>query len=312
LEGRRVFDSTPFGLSAVLGRPVKSAAYAVTMTDPPLTGKAAEFLSLHRKDRPLLQPNAHDAGSARLLESLGFEAIATTSSGFSATLARLDGSVTRDEVMDHCSRLSSSVRVPVAADTENGFAEEPEGVAETVSMARGTGLAGCSIEDYDRARDTIYDFALARERVAAAAEAARRGPVQLVLTARAENHIHGRDDLADTIRRLQAYQEAGADVLFAPGVTAANDIRSVVGSVDRPVNVLALPGCPPVSELAAMGVARVSVGGAFSFVGLGAFADAAIELRDEGTYGYLERVGSIRKLLRDAFGPASEARSTPN
>ena len=223
-----------------------------------LTGKAGQFLTLHHGPRPLLQPNAWDGGSARVLASLGYTALATTSGGFAASLGRVDGALTRDEALAHGADIAAAVDVPVAADTENGFADDPAGVAETVTLACATGLAGCSIEDW-RPGDDTYDIGLARERVVAAAEAAHRGPVHLVLTARAENHIRGHHDLADTIGRLQAYQEAGADVLFAPGVMALDDVRSVVDSVDRPVNVLALPGCPSVDELASVGVARISV-----------------------------------------------------
>jgi len=266
-----------------------------------LTGRAGQFLALHDARRPLLQPNAWDVGSAKLLESLGFEAVATTSSGFAATLGRLDGTVTRDEALAHGAQLAGAVEIPVAADTENGFADDPAGVAETVSLACSTGLAGCSIEDHARHDDAIYDIGLATERVAAAAEAAHRGPTQLVLTARAENHIHGRTDLADTIARLQAYQEAGADVLFAPGVSTPEDIRALVSSVDRPVNVLATPGCPPVGELASLGVARISVGGAFAYVALAGLISAAEELNGSGTYGYWERVAGARAAIRDAF-----------
>jgi len=267
-----------------------------------LDGNAGRFLALHHGDRPLLQPNAWDVGSARLLESLGFDAIATTSGGFAATLGRLDGSVTRDEALGHAEQLAHAVDVPVAADTENGFADDPSGVAETVRLACRTGVAGCSIEDFTRrADDAIYDIGLARERVTAAAEAAHRGPSQLVLTARAENHIHGRDDLADTITRLQAYQDAGADVVFAPGLKTLDDIRTVVSSVDRPVNVLAVLGTPSVDELAAIGVARISVGGAFAFAALAGLLDAASELRDEGTYSYLDRVAGARRATRNAF-----------
>ncbi len=268
-----------------------------------LNGKAAAFLALHHGDRPLLQPNAWDVGSARLLASLGFEAVATTSSGHAATLGRLDGTVTREEALAHSEQLAVAVEVPVAADTENCFADDVAGVAETVTLACATGLAGCSIEDFTRDEDTIYDIGLAAERVAAAAEAAHRGPDQLVLTARAENHIHGRNDLADTIARLQAYQEAGADVLFAPGLVTLDDIRSVTSSVDLPVNVLALPGCPSVDELAQIGVARVSVGGAFAFAALAGLIDAATELKNDGTYGYWERVGKAGRTIRSAFEP---------
>ena len=265
-----------------------------------MSGAAARFLALHRRDRPLLQPNAWDVGSARLLATLGFEAIATTSSGFAATLGRLDGSVTRDEALAHCRALAAAVDVPVAADTENGFADEPAGVAETVRLAADAGLAGCSIEDFTGRRDDpIYDARLAADRVAAAADAARG---RLVLTARCENLLHRRGDLTDTIARLQAYHEAGADVLFAPGITALDDIRTLVREVDRPVNVLAVAGCPPVGALAEIGVARISVGGAFAYAALAGLVDAATELRDDGTYGYLERAGPIRATIRDAFG----------
>ena len=208
-----------------------------------LDGKAGRFLALHQGSRPLLQPNAWDAGSARLLASLGFEAIATTSSGFAATLGRLDRTVTRDEALAHAADLARAVDVPVAADTENGYAHDPAGVATTVALACETGLAGCSIEDFTgRTADPIYDLGLAADRIAAAVDAAHRGPTHLVLTARAENLIHGRDDLADTITRLQAYQDAGADVLFAPGLATHDDVHAVVSSVDRPVNVLVRPG----------------------------------------------------------------------
>src|SRR5215469_12826410 len=220
---------------------------------PTQTDKAERFLALHHSDRPLLMPNPWDRGSAALLASLGFEALATTSSGFAATLGRPDGAVTRDEAVGHARWIAAGTDLPVSADLENGFADDPAGVAETVRLAVDAGLAGCSIEDYaGRDEDPIYDLGLATERVAAAAQAAHNGPVRLVLTARAENYLHGRPYLADTIARLQAYQEAGADVLYAPGLTTLADIRQVVASLDRPVNVLALPGTPPVAELAAI------------------------------------------------------------
>ena len=264
--------------------------------------KAERFLRLHRKGDPLLMPNAWDLGSAAVLGSLGFQALATTSSGHAATLGRLDGSVTREEALAHTAALSSATDLPVSADLENGFADEPDGVAETIRLARETGLAGCSVEDYSgRDTDTIYERGLARERVLAAAEVAHSGPVRMVLTARAENHIHRHEDLGDTIARLQSYQEAGADVLFAPGLRTAPDVRQLVESVDRPVSVLALAGMPSVAELAALGVARVSVGGAFAFAALGALCEAAEELRDRGTYGYLERTRNGVRAARRAF-----------
>src|SRR5690349_6544455 len=260
------------------------------------------FRALHDGDGPLLLPNPWDAGSAKLLASLGFEALATTSSGFAATLGRLDGSVTRDEALAHSATIVQATDLPVNADLENCFADDPAGVAETVRLAVETGLAGCSVEDFARrSDDPIYPAGLAAERVAAAAEAAHAGPVRLVLTARAENLLHGRIDLADTIARLQAYQEAGADVLYAPGLQSLDDIRSVVSSVDRPVNVLALPNAPTIAELAAVGVKRVSVGGAFAYVALGAVTEAARELREDGTYGFWKGAGAGSKAARAAF-----------
>jgi 2-methylisocitrate lyase-like PEP mutase family enzyme len=264
--------------------------------------KARRFLALHQEDRPLLLPNPWDRGSARLLASLGFHALATTSSGFAATLGRLDGSVTRDEALIHAAAIVDATDLPVSADLENGFADEPEGVAETVRLALETGLAGCSVEDYGgRETALIYDPGLAAERVSAAAEAAHGGPVHLVLTARAENYVRGRPDLPETIKRLQAYQEAGADVLFAPGLIDLDDIRQVVASVDRPVNVLAFPGAPTVSDLAEAGVSRVSVGGAFAFTALGAMIEAARELSTAGTYTFWERAGIGVESVRAAF-----------
>jgi 2-methylisocitrate lyase-like PEP mutase family enzyme len=264
--------------------------------------KAEHFLSLHRERAPLLLPNAWDTGSARLLAALGFEALATTSSGFAATLGRLDGSVTRDEALGHARVIADAAGVPVSADLENGFADDPADVAETVRLAAGTGLAGCSIEDFTgRDADPIYDLALATERVRAAAEAAHGGTGRLVLTARAENYLHGRPDLADTIARLQAYQEAGADVLYAPGLSRLEDIRQVVTSVDRPVNVLAVAGAPGVRELAGAGVSRVSVGGSFAFAAFGALDEAARELRDHGTYGFLAAARAGREAIQPAF-----------
>jgi 2-methylisocitrate lyase-like PEP mutase family enzyme len=263
--------------------------------------KTERFLALHDGPAPLLMPNAWDQGSAKLLASLGFEALATTSSGFAATLGRLDGSVTRDEALQHSAAIVAATDLPVSADLENGFADEPGAVAQTIALAKETGLAGCSVEDFNRRSDTIYDAALAADRVAAAAETAHGGPARLVLTARAENYIHGRPDLADTIARLQSFQQAGADVLFAPGVIRAEELRQLVASVDRPVNVLVRPGAPEIAELGEIGVRRVSVGGAFAFTALGAVVDAARELREDGTYGYWDRASSGAKAARAAF-----------
>jgi 2-methylisocitrate lyase-like PEP mutase family enzyme len=265
--------------------------------------KARRFLELHRGDAPLLLANAWDRGSAALLASLGFEALATTSSGFAATLARLDGDVTREEALAHAAEIVQASDLPVSADLESGFAHDAAGVAQTIALAIEAGLAGCSVEDHRAGGgSSIYEIAEATDRVAAAAEAAHAGPVHLVLTARAENYLHGRPDLDDTIARLRAYEQAGADVLYAPGLTDLQDIRRVVESVGLPVNVLALAAAPPVRELASVGVKRISVGGAFAFAALGGVVAAANELRDEGTYGFWEHAKVGAKAARSAFG----------
>ena len=260
------------------------------------------FLALHRQDTPLLIPNPWDIGSTKVLESLGFQALATTSSGFANTLGRLDGNVTRDEVLEHCRALTAATSLPVSADYENGFADAPDEVAESVRLAATTGLAGCSIEDYTGSMDDpIYERGLAVDRVRAAAEAAHGSANRLVLTARCENFIRGRIDLADTIERLQAYQAAGADVLFAPFVVDADDLRTLVAAVDAPVNVLATPNAPTVAELGVIGVKRVSVGSAFSSAAIGALVAAATELRDHGTYGYWAQAGPGMGAAKQAF-----------
>jgi 2-methylisocitrate lyase-like PEP mutase family enzyme len=265
--------------------------------------KARRFLELHRPGEPLLLPNPWDAGSAKVLESLGFEALATTSSGFAATLGRLDYMVSREEAIAHGAEIAAATSLPVSADLENGFGDAPEDAAETVRQAIGAGLAGCSIEDSTgREDDPIHEFSLAVERVAAAAEAARAGDVHLVLTARAENWLHKRRDLDDTIARLRAFAEAGADVLYAPGPTSIDDIRAIVEAVERPVNVLARPGAPTVAELADAGVARVSVGGGFAYAALGALVDAATELRDRGTYDFWDVARRGGEAAVQAFG----------
>jgi 2-methylisocitrate lyase-like PEP mutase family enzyme len=272
--------------------------------------KAARFLSLHGGPSPLLMPNPWDPGVARLLDWLGFEALATTSSGFASTLGRLDGSVSGEEALAHAASIVAATDRPVSADLENCFADDPDGVAATVRLAIDTGLAGCSVEDFGRRPDArIYDAGLASERVTAAAEAAHAGPVHFVITARAENLIRGRPDLADTIARLQAYQEAGADVLFAPGLQDLEQVRRVVASVDRPVNVLPGLGGPTVAELGVAGVRRISVGGAFAFAALAGVVDAARELREQGTYGFRERSQIGLAAAREAFADTGEARS---
>jgi 2-methylisocitrate lyase-like PEP mutase family enzyme len=264
--------------------------------------KSAAFLALHAGPSPLLLPNPWDEGSARLLASLGFEALATTSSGFAATRGRLDGSMARDEIMGHAAAIVAATDLPVSADLENGFGDDPARVADTIRLAVEAGLAGCSIEDFTgRADDPIYDAGLAVERMAAASEAAHGGPASLVLTGRCENYLHGHRDLDATITRLRAYQDAGADVLYAPGLTELDEIRRVVDAVDRPVNVLARPGGPTVSELAGAGVARVSLGGALCFAALGAVVEASHELLEQGTFGFFERAALGGKAARAAF-----------
>lgn len=270
------------------------------MTAP--ASRADEFLALHRPGEPLLLPNAWDIGSARLFSSLGFSALATTSSGFAATRGRLDGQVDREAVLAHAAELVSATELPVSADLENCFAAEAAGVAETIRLAADAGLAGASIEDFTGDHDApIYPFEAARERVVAAAEVSRATGTRLVLTARAENHLYDQGDLADTIRRLQAFAEAGADVVYAPGLTDLAEIARVVAEVEVPVNVLVRGGGPTVAELADAGVARISVGGAFAFAGLAAVEQAARELREEGTIGFTGPAAQGAALAREAF-----------
>jgi 2-methylisocitrate lyase-like PEP mutase family enzyme len=257
--------------------------------------KAERFLALHHGDAPLLMPNPWDIGSARILESLGFQALATTSSGFAGTLGRLDGQVTRDEALAHAADVAGAVGVPVSADLENAFADEPEGVSATIAGAIAAGLAGCSVEDYSRERG-LYAPDLAAERVAAAAETAHSGAVHLVLTARAENHIRGNPDLDDTIARLRAFEEAGADVLYAPGLRTVEEIRAVCEAVSKPVNVLARADLS-LAEMVAAGAQRVSVGGALTWVAVRAMVDAAEAIRDRGDFSAL----NVKLQIREWF-----------
>jgi len=263
--------------------------------------RSARFLELHKQERPLLLANAWDVGSAKLLAWVGYKALATTSSGYSAGLGRGDYSVTREEALAHAAEIVAATDLPVSADFEDGFAERAAGVADTVSLALDVGLAGCSIEDWSTSKQRLYDIHSAAERVRAAAHAAHDGPVRLVLTARAENYLRGNPDLGDTIARLQAYQEAGADVLYAPAVDRPADLRSLIASVDLPVNVLARADTPPVAELATLGVKRVSVGGGFAFAAYGAVVQTAAELLREGTYGFTELSAVGSKAARAAF-----------
>jgi 2-methylisocitrate lyase-like PEP mutase family enzyme len=262
--------------------------------------RIATFRAAHVPGRPLVMPNAWDAGSARVMAGLGAAALATTSSGHALTLGRPDGAVTRDEALAHAAALVAAVDVPVTADLENGFADEPDRVAATVREAAATGLAGCSVEDWSRDDRRLYDTPLAVARVAAAVAAAQETS-GLVVTARAENLLRGGDDLDDTIARLRAYAAAGADLVYAPGLRDLDAIARVVEAVDRPVNVLVVPGGPTVPELAGAGVARISVGGALAWVAMGAAVDAARELLGPGTTGFLQNVAAAAQGARTAL-----------
>ena len=266
--------------------------------------KGAAFRALHQREGAFIIPNPFDAGTARLLEHLGFEALATTSSGFAATLGHLDHGVTRDQVVEHVRVVAAATNLPLSGDLENGFGDSPEDAAETIRLAAAAGLSGGSIEDSTGRRDApVYELAHAIERVRAAAEAARSLPHPFVLTARAENLIAGRPDLADTILRLQAYQDAGADVLFAPGLAKSEDIAEVIRSVELPINVMiGMPGMTQsFDELQALGVKRISVGGALSGAALGGFMRAAREMRDQGTFTFVSDIARFRDLV-SAFG----------
>ncbi len=241
--------------------------------------KAEAFRALHAGEAFVL-PNPWDAGSARVLEALGFMALATTSSGFAFTLGRLDGGVTIDEVIEHVAMLDQATELPLSVDLENGYGPDPESAALAVTRAAEAGAVGGSIEDWDP-EERIYELQHAVERVAAAAEAARGLAFPFTLTARAENHIRGNPDLEDTMGRLQAFEEAGADVLYAPGLRSAEEIRAVCDAVSKPVNVLALPGLS-LAEIVDAGARRVSVGGGLTWVAVSAMASAATAVRDDG------------------------------
>jgi 2-methylisocitrate lyase-like PEP mutase family enzyme len=261
--------------------------------------KCQTFRQLHERPGLFVMPNPWDVGSARMLESLGFEAVATTSSGFAFAQGRHDYQMGRDAVLEHCRTLVTVTSVPVSADLENGFGDEPQTAAETIRLAAETGLAGGSIEDSTGPPvSSIYDQALAVERIRAAAETVRRLPVPFVLTARCENYLHERSDLADTIRRLQAYQDAGADVLYAPAITSPEEIATLVRSVDRPVNVLmGMPGINlSVAQLAAMGVKRITLGSALARAAIGGFLRAAREIRENGTFRFNDEAAPSKEI----------------
>jgi 2-methylisocitrate lyase-like PEP mutase family enzyme len=261
--------------------------------------KARAFRALHERQTAFIIPNPFDVGSARLLAHMGFEALASTSAGYAFTAGKPDHGITRDDMLEHVASIAAAVDLPVSGDLENGYGDAPEDAAQTIVLAAAAGLVGGSIEDStNRPGDPIYEIGAAAERIAAAAEAAHAFSFPFTLAARAENYLHGRDDLADTIKRLQAYQQAGADVLYAPGLTRKEDIESVVRSVDRPVNVLAGLGDAPLdfAALSALGVRRISVGGALSRAALGSFLRAAHEMRDNGTFTFTKEAANGRDL----------------
>jgi 2-methylisocitrate lyase-like PEP mutase family enzyme len=245
--------------------------------------KAEAFRSLH-EGKPFVIPNPWDAGSARVFEALGFPALATTSSGFAFTLGRRDGGVTLDEVCEHIAALDLATALPVSADLENGYGAEPEAAALAIARAAEAGAVGGSIEDWEAGG--LYERVHAVERIAAAVEAARGLGFPFALTARAENHIRGNPDLDDTIARLLAFEAAGADVLYAPGLRSVDEIRAVCEAVSKPVNVLAVPSLSA-AEIFEAGAQRISVGGALTWVAVKAFADAATAIRDDGDFSAL-------------------------
>jgi 2-methylisocitrate lyase-like PEP mutase family enzyme len=267
--------------------------------------KAAAFRALHERPGAFMIPNPWDAGTARLLASLGFEALATTSLGLANSLGRVDGTngVSRAQVIENCRVIAAATDLPVNADLENGYAHEPRAAAEIIRLAAAAGISGGSIEDATGEADKpIYDFQHAVERVQAAVEMARALPVPFLLTARAENLLHGRADLDDTIRRLQAFEKAGADVLYAPGVRDLATIRTVVSSVTRPVNVVMSAADPDltVEQLASVGVKRISVGGALSRLALAAFLKGAREMAERGGFTWMRDTVPSRDL-KDVF-----------
>jgi 2-methylisocitrate lyase-like PEP mutase family enzyme len=251
--------------------------------------KADVFYALHHGPKAFIIPNPWDAGSARLLAHLGFKALATTSMGYAFSIGQRDGTLTREQTFANAADLASATDLPVSADLENGFGDSPEEVAETIKLTAATGIVGGSIGDASGNPDApIYDIGLAVARIEAAVAAAEALPYKFTLTARAENYLHGRPDLDDTIKRLQAFEKAGADVLYAPGLRSREDITRLVGALTRPVNVvMGLSGVQlSLDELSAIGVKRISVGSSLARAALGAFMRAAREMHDKGTFGY--------------------------
>lgn len=261
--------------------------------------KGKVFRALHERERAFIIPNPYDAGTAKLLAHLGFEALATTSAGYAFSVGEKDNTINREQMLKHLGDIATATDLPVSADLRNCFGDGPETVSETIKLAAATGIVGGSIEDMSGDSDNpIYEFEFAVERVRAAAEAARNLSFSFMLTARAENYLVGRADLKDTIKRLQAYAEAGADVLFAPGLTSKKDIASLVKSLDRPVNVImGLQGVQlNLAELSAIGVRRISIGSALSRAALGAFLRAAREMKTHGTFTFAEEAVTFREI----------------
>jgi 2-methylisocitrate lyase-like PEP mutase family enzyme len=258
--------------------------------------KAEKFKALHAGE-PFVIPNPWDAGSARVLEALGFQALATTSSGFAFTLARLDGGATLDDVAEHVAALDAATELPISVDLENGYGADPESASRAVARVAEAGAVGGSIEDWDP-EGRIYELSHAVGRVAAAAETAHALGFPFLLTGRAENHIRGNPDLDDTIARLRAYEDAGADVLYAPGLRTVEEIRSVCEAVTKPVNVLAFPNLS-VAEIYEAGAQRISVGGSLAWVAVSAFVEAATKIRDEGDLSILATRLRLGDLLSD-------------
>jgi 2-methylisocitrate lyase-like PEP mutase family enzyme len=254
---------------------------------------------LHHRDAAFIIPNPWDPGSARILASEGFEALATTSMGYAFSIGQLDNTLTRDQTLTNCAAIVAATDLPVSADLENGFGHKPQTVFETIGLAAATGIVGGSIEDASgQPARPIYEITHAVERIRAAVAAARALPFHFMLTARAENYLWGRPDLDDTIKRLQAYQEAGADVLYAPGLTTKEEIAAVVSAVYRPVNVvMGLRGVQlSLAELSALGVKRISVGSALCRTALGAFMRAAREMRESGTFTFANEAASPKDV----------------
>lgn len=261
--------------------------------------KGILFRALHERATAFIIPNPWDIGTARLLAHLRFEALATTSAGYAFSIGQRDNTVGRDKMIAHVRDIVSATDLPVSADLENGFGDDPETVAETIRLGAEAGLVGGSIEDSTTSQDEpIYELQHAAERVRAAAEVVRSLGFPFMLTARAENYLFGRRDLDNTIKRLQAYQEAGANVLYAPGLTSKDEIAAVVSSLDRPVNVLmgVAGGGMPLAELSEIGVKRISVGSGLTRAALGAFLRAAREMRDQGTFGFADEAVSFRDI----------------